>query len=395
MKIAHVVDSMEVGGAEMLVSQMCRLQREQGHDPCVYAVATLGPLGERMRAEGFAVQANVGRHLSDAARNFFRIFKESHPDVVHLHNPTPTVYAAMAARMAGVPSIVSTRHSLVAPPRRLIVELKYAFAATCCDWIVGICDATTNNLKNIHSVRARKIVRVYNGTTPLQRVARELWPPKNGFTLVYVGRLEPVKNHALLLNAFRAALQSMPGLRLWMVGDGSERKALENLAAELGINTQVTFWGQQLDVAPFFSAADAFIMSSKSEGLPMSLLQAFSMGLPAIVTDVGGMAEVVRLAQAGFTVSATDPAEMAAAILRLASSDAERKQFSIERGDRVPLALYSGNNGRCLHGSLSQHSASPARGKQRSVAIPQNSAFMAYAPKPAVPFARILFIGFR
>lgn len=49
MKIAHVVDSMEVGGAETLVSQMCWLQREQGHDPCVYAVASLGALGERMR----------------------------------------------------------------------------------------------------------------------------------------------------------------------------------------------------------------------------------------------------------------------------------------------------------------------------------------------------------
>ncbi|HEY5504761.1 MAG TPA: glycosyltransferase, partial [Sedimentisphaerales bacterium] len=67
------------------------------------------------------MQANVGRHLSDAARNFYRIFKKSHLDVVHLHNPTPTVYAGMAARVAGVPGIVSTRHSLVAPPRKLIV----------------------------------------------------------------------------------------------------------------------------------------------------------------------------------------------------------------------------------------------------------------------------------
>jgi len=319
---------MEIGGAETLVSQMCRLQREQGHDPCVYAVLTLGPLGEQMRSEGFAVQANVGRHFSDSARNFFRIFKESKPDIVHLHNPTPTVYAAMAARMAGVPSIISTRHSLVAPPRRFITELKYALAATCCDWIVGVCDITTNNLKSMHGVPARKIVRVYNGTDPVSRVAKEQWPPKSGFTLVYVGRLEPVKNHALLLNAFRLALQSMPDLRLWMVGDGGERMILERLAAELGISSQVTFWGQQLDVAPFFSAADAFIMSSKSEGLPVSLLQAFSVGLPAIVTDVGGMAEVVRLAQAGFTVPVSDPAGMAAAIQRLASSEAEQAHFS-------------------------------------------------------------------
>jgi glycosyltransferase involved in cell wall biosynthesis len=329
MKIAHVVDSMEVGGAETLVSQMCRLQREQGHDPCVYAVLSLGALGERMRKEGFAVQPHVGSHLSDATRNFFRIFKESRPDVVHLHNPTPTVYAATAARLAGVPSIVSTRHSLVARPRRFIVELKYAFAAVFCDWIVGICDATTSNIKSIRSIPARKIVRVYNGAHPMLRVTKERWPAKTGFTLVYVGRLEPVKNHSLLLHAFCLALKSMPGLRLWMVGDGSERTSLESMAAQLGIAPQVTFWGQQLDVAPFFSAADAFVMSSTSEGLPISLLQAFSLGLPAIVTDVGGMAEVVRLAQAGVTAPVTDPVGMAAAILQLVAGDAERAQFSL------------------------------------------------------------------
>jgi glycosyltransferase involved in cell wall biosynthesis len=328
MKIAHVVDSMEVGGAETLVSQMCRLQRDQGHDPCVYAIAALGALGERMRVEGFAVKSNVGRHLPDAARSFYRIFKASQPDVVHLHNPTPTIYAAPAARISGVPSIVSTRHSLVAPPRDLVMELKYALAATFCDWIVGICDATANNVKSANSAPARKILRVYNGALPLSRVAKEQWPPKIGFTLVYVGRLEPVKNHTLLLNAFRTAHSTMPDLRLWMVGDGGERKTLERLATELGIATEVTFWGQQLDVTPFFSAGDAFIMSSTSEGLPMSLLQAFSLGLPAIVTDVGGMAEVVRLAQAGFIVPVTDPGEMAAAILRMASLPAEREQFS-------------------------------------------------------------------
>lgn len=328
MKIAHVVDSMEVGGAETLVSQMCRLQREQGHDPCVYAIADLGALGRAMQAEGFTVKPNVGRHLPDCMRNFVRIFKESQPDVVHLHNPTPTIYAAMAARLAGVPSTLSTRHSLVAPPRRVVEELKYAFAARFCDWIVGICDATTDNLKSMHSVPARRLVRVYNGATPLRRVAKKDWPVKKGFTLVNVSRLERVKNHQLLLSAFRLALSSIPDLNLWIVGDGSERKTLEGLAAELGIARQVTFWGQQLDVALFFSAADSFIMSSKSEGLPISLLEAFSLGLPSVVTNVGGMAEALRLAQGGITVSATDPTEMAAAILRMARSDAEREHFS-------------------------------------------------------------------
>jgi glycosyltransferase involved in cell wall biosynthesis len=329
MIIAHIVDCMEVGGAETLVSQMCRLQREQGHDPRVYAIWALGALGEQLQRDGFVVQPHIGGSLANAPRALFQIFRSTRPSVVHLHNPTPTVYAAIAARMAGVPSIISTRHSLVARPRRLVVELKYAVAATCCDWIVGICDATANNLREIHTIPRRKIRRIYNGANSLLPVARELCPDKSGITLVFVGRLEPVKNHALLLRAFAKALSILPELRLWMVGDGSERGRLESLSAELGLNSQVKFWGQQLDVAPFYSAADAFIMSSRSEGLPISLLQAFSLGLPSIVTDVGGMAEVVRLARAGIITPAGDVDAMAAAIVRLATHPEERQQFSM------------------------------------------------------------------
>ena len=109
MRIAHVVDSMEVGGAETLVSQMCRLQREQGHEPSVYAVGPLGALGETLRAEGFPVEANVGQHLSDSARRFFEFFRSTKPDVVHVHNPTPAIYAGVSARLAGVPSVIATR----------------------------------------------------------------------------------------------------------------------------------------------------------------------------------------------------------------------------------------------------------------------------------------------
>ena len=328
MKIVHVVDSMEVGGAETLVEQLCQRQRELGHTPCVLAIAALGKIGARMISQGFSVQANVGRHLFDSARGFHRIFKELRPDVVHLHNPTPTIYAALPARLAGTTSIVSTRHSLVAPPRRRAEEIKYAIAALFCNWIVGVCDATVINLRSMHSILPHKIVRVYNGVAPLRRVPLPQCPPKDGFTLVYVGRLEPVKNHTLLFDAFRIAQSSMPDLRLWMVGDGGQRKTLENLATELGIAKRVTFWGQQADVAPFFSAADTFVMSSRSEGLPLSLLQGFSLGLPAIVTDVGGMAEVVRLANAGITVPSMDCKSMADAILQMATKEAERSGFS-------------------------------------------------------------------
>ena len=328
MKIAHVVDSMEVGGAEVLVAQMCRRQRELGHEPYVLAVAALGEIGAQLQREGFQLQANVGRHLSDAVPNFYRIFTALRPDAVHLHNPTPTIYAALPAKLAGAAGIVSTRHSLVAPPHRIAEETKYAIASLFCDRIAGVSEATTTNLRAMRSILPRKLVRVYNGVAPLRRTAEDDRPPKQGFTLVYVGRLEPVKNHGLLFRAFRTALSSKPDLKLWMIGDGSARKSLEKLAGELGIAEQITFWGHQYDVAPFFSSADTFVMSSKSEGLPLSLLQGFSVGIPAIVTDVGGMAEVVRLAKAGHTVSPVDPDDMASAILKMAGDDAGRRQYS-------------------------------------------------------------------
>ena len=202
MKIAHVVDSMEVGGAEVLVAQMCRRQRALGHEPYVLAVAALGEIGAQLQRQGFPIQANVGRHLSDAALNFYRFFKALRPDAVHLHNPTPTIYAALPAKLAGASGIVSTRHSLVAPPHRVVEETKYAVASLFCDWVVGVSEATTANLRKLHTIRPGKLVRIYNGVVPLRRAANDDCPPKLGFTLVYVGRLEPIKNHGLLFRAF-------------------------------------------------------------------------------------------------------------------------------------------------------------------------------------------------
>lgn len=318
---------MDMGGAETLVSQMCQMQREQGHDPLIYAVAALGALGERLRAEGFAVQASVGLHLSDSTQVFFRLFKESRPDTVHIHNPTPTIYAALAARTVGVPSIISTRHSLVAPPHNLVAELKYACAAHFCDWIVGICDATTTNLKSLRSIPARKIARVYNGATPLQPTPKDKWPTKTGFTLLYVGRLQPIKNHSLLLHAFQIALETMPDLRLWTVGDGSEREMLQNLATGLGIAGKVTFWGQQLDVAPF-SLPQMHSSCLQSRKDCRYLFASPFSGITGNCDRCWGMAEVARLANAGLIVPPANPSEMAAAILCMARSDEERKQFS-------------------------------------------------------------------
>lgn len=353
MKIIHVVYSLEMGGAEILVAQLCRLQREHGHDVSVVAYSNLGTLGEQLVAEGFSVVVLGEASFAKTFLRFVSAFRRLRPDVVHCHNPAPTLQAALPARLAGTRSVVSTRHSLVAPPYNLSEEKAFNFVARFCNWVVGICDATCENLRHTPGAHRDKIVRIYNGVDPVEAIPAASRPGKKGLTLLFVGRLAPIKDLSTLIRATAIAVQRLPDLHLWVVGHGAERDRLDSLVAELGIGDNITFWGERLDVAGFFSAADIYCMSSLSEGLPMSLLQAMSVGLPAIVTNVGGMAEVVRNSNAGLTTVVGDPGAMADAIVQLASdpehrralaknaSDAYRQNFTLERMEASYMELYS------------------------------------------------------
>jgi glycosyltransferase involved in cell wall biosynthesis len=349
MKIVHVVYSLEMGGAEILVAQLCRLQRSHGHDVSVIAYSNLGTLGEGLVAEGFSVAVLGEAPLAKTFIRFVGELRRLRPDVVHCHNPAPTLQAAIPARLSGAKSVIATRHSLVAPPYDMKEEKAFNFAARFCDWVVGICDATCDNLRHVPGAHKEKIVRVYNGVDPVEPAEPHA---KGGFTLLFVGRLAPVKNLSTLIRATALALPRIPGLKLWLVGHGHERESLESLVHELGVAESVTFWGERLDVAGFFATADVYCMSSVSEGLPMSLLQAMSVGLPTIVTDVGGMAEVVKNSKAGLATPVGDAAAMADSIVRMAGDESLRdtfaqnarsayaENFTLDRMDQAYMNLY-------------------------------------------------------
>jgi glycosyltransferase involved in cell wall biosynthesis len=352
MKIVHVVYSLEMGGAEILVAQLCRLQRANGHDVSVIAYSNLGALGETLVADRIPVLVLGEAPFLKTFRRFWTELKKLQPDVVHCHNPAPTLQAAIPARLAGAQRVISTRHSLVAPPYDIKEERSFNFVARFCDWVVGICDATCENLRHTPGAHRNKIVRVYNGVEPVEPAPPEEWPEKRGFTLLFVGRLAPIKNLHTLIRAAALAAPRVPELQLWIVGHGHERQRLEDLVNELGVEQLVTFWGERLDVAGFFSVADVYCMSSTSEGLPMSLLQAMSLGLPAIVTDVGGMAEVVKNAHAGIATPVGDAEAMADAIVQMAGDEKRRtvcrdnaqtaygELFTLERMDAAYMELY-------------------------------------------------------
>lgn len=354
MKIVHAVYSMEMGGAEMLVAQLCRLQRAQGHEVVVCAYSNLGPLGEGLKRDGIDVRVLGEASVPKTMVRYWKLFRSLKPDVVHMHNPAPTLQAAAGARLAGAKAVISTRHSLVSPPYETAEELKFsAFEWLWLDWTAGICEITCNNLRNAPGARHSRIVRVYNGVTPLQRV--EAAPrTEDEFRLLFVGRLAKIKDLPTMIRAVALAAERVPELRLDIVGDGAVRGELEALSIELGLTDRVHFHGQQMDTARFFSAADAFTMSSVSEGLPMSLLQAMSLGLPALCTDVGGMQEVLRLSGSGLLTPMGDSVAMADAMVRMARSpemcvlfgqraiEAFEREFTLEQMAAAYERLYRG-----------------------------------------------------
>ncbi|MGB2899140.1 MAG: glycosyltransferase [Candidatus Acidiferrum sp.] len=312
LRIAHVVDSMEMGGAEKLTATLCRLQRDRGHTASVHCLYLVGVLGEELQAEGFEVILYQPCSFFHQMHCLYRAFRRSHPDVVHCHNATAAIIAAFPARLAGVKTVIVTRHGLVKPPYQIRRELKFALASRWCDWIVGVCEGTRTNLQAAPFAARDKIIHIYNGALPAD--IRAVPRPKAGFTLLHVGRMAPTKDHATLLRAFALTRTHHPDVQLWMVGDGPLESSLRELSEELGLSDCVTFFGEQADVSPFMLAADLFVVSSVTEGLPVSLLEAMSVGLPAVVTDVGGMGEIARLSGAVTLVPSSDPAGLAGAL---------------------------------------------------------------------------------
>ena len=351
MKIVHVVYSMEMGGAEMLVAQLSRLQQKKGHDVTVCAYSKLGILGERLIDDGINTHLMGEAHPAKTMLRYLRLFRKMRPDVVHCHNPAPTLQAALAARLSGAACVLATRHSLVSPPYDTAAEIKFNLIARSLDWVIGICDITCNNLRGAPLARVNRIVRVYNGAAPVQPSTLDLRDNKL-FTLLFVGRVAAIKDLGTLLKAVAIARSQEPHLRLWIVGDGPVRASLESLAQDLNLSNVVTFWGEQMQTERFFAAADAVAMSSTSEGLPMSLLQGMSIGLPAVVTAVGGMKEIMDLSGGGLMSPVGDPAAMAGSILRLIedpdlraelgnkASEAFHNEFTLERMESAYAKLY-------------------------------------------------------
>jgi glycosyltransferase involved in cell wall biosynthesis len=305
-RILQVLFSFRVGGSEMFGLHLARQLAARGAEVMCGALdGSSGPLRQRCADYGIsAVDLDVPS-VSPLGRNglswgLVRRLRALRPDAIHLQHFLGLHKLGIPARLAGIPRIVVTEHSVLdvaqslAGRTRARLNWRLASDITVVHQSIKeyLCGELALPPQRVHVIPLGIDVDEYSRSERNECRARLGLGSQLAF--VFVGRLAPVKNVTGLLTAF-LAMQSHTAAeaRLIVVGDGEERSACEQLLRDHPLGRRVILAGEQTDPRPFLAAADVFVMNSRSEGTPRALLEAMATGLPAICPAVGGICDLL------------------------------------------------------------------------------------------------------
>jgi glycosyltransferase involved in cell wall biosynthesis len=300
----HVVLSMDVGGLERVVLDLVREGKAIGQQPSVVCIERPGTLAPQVEAMGAAVYCvNKAPGLRPGLlRPLKKLFGQVRPDVVHTHQIGALLYAGPAARRVGVPVVVHTEHGkhFGTFRRRLLGRLAGTYARRC----FCVSRDIAAEVERGGVFPAAKIRELPNGIDTSKfawltdadaaEARASLSIPAAAPLVGTVGRLNPVKRQDVLIRGFADLAHRLPEARLVLVGDGPLLSELRDLAAELRVGDKVHFAGYQSQPERFMAAMDVFALTSESEGMPLSVLEAWAAGLPVVGSRVGGLPQLIE-----------------------------------------------------------------------------------------------------
>jgi glycosyltransferase involved in cell wall biosynthesis len=313
LNVVHVTLGLDVGGQEKLLVEMARHADRDRFRLHVVSLTTRGVLAGDIEAAGWpvtALEAPEGLRPAIITR-LARLFRRLRADVIHTHDDRPNIYGAPAGKLAGC-RVIHTRHhqgTRLTARQRWLVRVVSAFD----DRFVCISDDSAKWAVR-QGVARRKVGVLLNGID-LTRFAYSGSDPAG--PAVLVARLSPEKSIDTLLRAVPLIAAACPDFRLEIAGDGPCRGALHALASELHLGDYVRFLGAVRDVPSLLARARLFVLSSLTEGVSLTLLEASARGLPIVATAVGGNPEVVADGLTGVLVPAASPDALAGGVLGL------------------------------------------------------------------------------
>ncbi|MBX2857599.1 MAG: glycosyltransferase family 4 protein [Cellvibrionaceae bacterium] len=326
IKLLHITFDMNIGGTEQVIRNLIEGLDAAAYESSVLCVdGEVGPWGKDLQAKGikhFCLQRQPGFDL-ELVKQVRKIIRENQFDIIHCHQYTPFTYGWFGRLMAS-PKIVFTEHGRFYPDfsswKRKIINPVLQSATSA---ITAISAATKQALVDYENFSAKRIEVIYNGiadasSTMSQHMRTDLQLERNQLVFGTISRLDPIKNHKMMLNAFAEVLQSYGDCRMLIVGDGPIRAELESQAAQLGIAEHTIFTGFQPQPKHYLAIMDVFLLPSFSEGTSMTLLEAMSFSKPSIATAVGGTPEILTHGESGLLIDNDDQPGLVQSMLELA-----------------------------------------------------------------------------
>jgi glycosyltransferase involved in cell wall biosynthesis len=313
MRILHVVAPAPVGGLESVVRALASGHQARGHSLRVVAILNQErpanhPFLDALDAAGVEVAVITirGRAYGAERAAVTRQCAAFAPDVVHSHGYRPDVIDAGAARRAGIPTVTTAHGFTGGGWRNGVYEWLQLRAFRHFDGVVAVSRPLRERLRAV-GVEAQLIPNAYLAppTPALSRVEARavLGIEGDGFTVGWIGRLSREKG----ADVFVDALAATTDVRAVVIGEGPDSQALRARA------TRIQWAGTVPSAATLLAAFDAFVLSSRTEGTPIVLLEAMAAGVPVIATAVGGVPDVVTSAEA-LVIPSEDPAALARAM---------------------------------------------------------------------------------
>lgn len=341
VRVMHVVFSLEPGGMEFGVVKLVN-----GLDPrrVQSAICSTTPSVALKGLVSASVPVHqLNRRNGNDVRLIWalqRLFRRERPDVVHTHGWGTLLEGMLAARLAGVPAVVHGEHGTLQLKRHQRWLQRQAWLSA--DRVLSVSSRLAERMTSEMRLPAERVTTIRNGvdltrfSSTSRSVAREtLEIPAEALVFGTVGRLVPVKDHGTLLEAFARVTKDGIDAFLLISGEGPLRAPLLARAQELGVHDRVRFLGHRRDVETVLAALDVFVLSSVSEGLSNTILEAMASGLPVVATRVGGADELVLDGETGLLVSPAAPDAMAATLRRLAADEGGRRSMGTAARHRV------------------------------------------------------------
>lgn len=336
--ICFLITGLNIGGAEVQLVSVAKRLKSLGWSPSVISMLPAeGELADELKSSDIGVSSlNMAKGLPDP-RAIFRLvtrLRRARPAVLHSHMLHANLLARAAIFLWPGPKLICTIHSVNSGSRS--IQLAYRATDPLPDLITAVSHAAGSGFVRNGAASASKMRVVPNGVDLTRfrpdrrdrRLMRHSLGVDGQFVWLAVGRFDPPKDYPNMLRAFSQVRRSH--IELLIAGQGPLRAEAESLIRDLGIGDRVRLLGLRSDIPQLMNAADAYVMSSQWEGLPIVLLEAAATGLPIVATGVGGNDEVIVNNQTGILVPAQKPCALAEGMQQMMDMD-EPKRLEMGR----------------------------------------------------------------